>query len=338
MKTDDPEHRNKEGSPVPGTRSGAPSPARRLAGLLVCSCVLLMSCAGNSAGQSSAESSDTAESFSDAGRFSENTSEESTVKDLSPAESTSSEEENSSEEELVLTVTGGEYLKVILGDLVSLGIADSVEALLEQTASLQPEDNGQLLCYTAMQEDTLRASRKAFLAEGYIAPGTYAFPAGTSSQEVLSTLLSSWDSYLMEEQTDLVMASGLSVDEILTAASLVEYESSFTQDDSVKPLVASVIFNRLKSGTPLQLDVTVFYLQEGLSPYRDPADYEYSYNTYESSSLPPGPIGSPTKESVEAVLSPASTDYFFFIYDEEGNYYFAEDYDTHLENVEKYLN
>ena len=98
--------------------------------------------------------------------------------------------------------------------------------------------------------------------------------------------------------------------------------------------MAAVVRNRVESETPLQMDVTIFYLQDSLEPYRDPMEYEEFYDTYIKDGLPAGPIGSPSMESIQAVLEPADTEDLFFVYDEEGNYYFAKDYDQHLINCE----
>ncbi|MBO4886855.1 MAG: endolytic transglycosylase MltG [Firmicutes bacterium] len=249
-----------------------------------------------------------------------------------------SSEEGSSvpvENSFTLVVQPGEYLIRILEDLsVNLnerGHETEVSELLGLIDKIREEGDG---LFFQKAEDL---SMTAFSAEGYIAPGEYRFTGEETEEEILLSLLSSWDQILSANVLTEIDKQDLSFHEILTAASIIEFESSRTKDDSVKALVSSVIFNRLSSETPLQMDVTVFYLEEGLSPYRDPSDYEWIYDTYEAEALPPGPICSPSEASILAALWPADTDYYFFIYDEEGNYYFASDYETHLENVETYL-
>ena len=241
------------------------------------------------------------------------------------------------EEELMfnLVVEPGEYLSRILEDLSGIlranGRTVTAEDLLEVMEEVRRSSDGLLF---GKAENT---SAAAFSGEGYIAPGTYEFAVSATEEEILRKLFSSWDETLSPEILEEIGEGEYSFHEILTIASIIEFESSRSEDDEIKYLVSSVIINRLDSDTPLQMDVTVFYLEDGLLPYRDPSDYEIDYDTYEAAALPPGPIDSPSEASVLAALDPAETDYFFFIYDEEGNYYFASDYETHLENVETYL-
>lgn len=226
-------------------------------------------------------------------------------------------------------VRPGAYLQEILQDLVELGWGENCVELL-QMLELKQQD---------IPEDALwslipNPEERAFAAEGYIAPGIYEWEESASIDEVLDILLTSWDRAITGEMLDHAMLQGYTVDEILIMASIVEWESSFDPHNIVKNEVAAVVRNRIESETPLQMDVTIFYLQEALEPYRDPQLYEDAYDTYIRSTLPAGPIGSPSLDSIAAVLKPADTHDLFFVYDEEGNYYFAEDYDQHLVNCQ----
>ena len=257
--------------------------------------------------------------------------EESAV--IQSEESTSETRES---EDLYLEVIPGEYLIEIIEDLAekenALGRSTSPEellGLLEEAYKDLPEEG-------AFSRDQ-NLSELALPGEGYIPPGKYLLSSEEEPVVLIERLVNAWRDALGEEDWDLIGLGDRSFQEVLTMATIIEFESSKTTDDEVKYLVASVVRNRLESETPLEMDVTVFYLQEGLQPYRDPADYELSYDTYEASALPPGPICTPSPGAIRAALSPADTEYFFFIYDEEGNYYFAEDYETHLSNVETYL-
>lgn len=238
--------------------------------------------------------------------------------DLDSAESVS---------KVIFEVEPGMYLTEILSDLVKAGWGESTEDVLKH---LEQMDRGQFLYWSQIQN----VEERAFAAEGYIAPGQYEWKEDASVEEVMNALLGSWDELLTEEIRQQAESQGYSVDEILIMASIVEWESSFAPDHGVKPNVAAVVRNRVESETPLQMDVTIFYLQESLYPYRDPQQYEMFYDTYIKSNLPAGPIGSPSMESIQAVLAPADTKDLFFVYDESGNYYFAEDYDQHLINCD----
>ena len=248
----------------------------------------------------------------------------------SQTESSQREEESAQEEikQLVeFEVKPGAYLTEILTDIVNAGWGESVDMLLDM---LEQMDRDRHLYWKQIDNE----NERAFAAEGYIAPGWYQWEETAAVEEVLELLVGSWDELLTEEMLQKAAAQGYTVDEVLIMASIVEWESSYDPYNIVKANVAAVVRNRIESDTALQMDVTIFYLQESLAPYRDPEQYEGFYDTYIRSSLPAGPIGSPSIDSINAVLEPADTNDLFFVYDEEGNYYFAEDYEQHLVNCD----
>lgn len=247
--------------------------------------------------------------------------------DEAPQTEESQPDEPMPEETVYFTVEPGACLTEILQDLVDIGCGQSVEELL---AILESIDESDCLYWKRIPNP----EERAFTAEGYIAPGTYRWEKTATAEEVLKKLLQSWDTALSADMEAAAKAQGYTVDEVLIMASIVEWESSFDPHNTVKPQVAAVVRNRIESETALQMDVTIFYLQESLAPYRKPEDYEPYYDTYIRSTLPAGPIGSPSLDSIQAVLSPADTADLFFVYDEAGHYYFAEDYDRHLINCE----
>ncbi len=225
------------------------------------------------------------------------------------------------------TVEPGACLIEILDDLAEAGWGETAATLL---LKLEQEDAAAYQYWSQVEN----IEERAFQAEGYIAPGVYEWEQTASTEEVLKKLLSSWDEIFTDEMVDMAKKQGYTVDEVLIMASIVEWESSYDPYNIVKPKVAAVIRNRIESDTALQMDVTIFYLQESLEPYRDPQQYESFYDTYIRSTLPAGPIGSPSIDSIQAVLKPADTNDLFFVYDEDGNYYFAEDYEQHLINCD----
>ncbi len=252
------------------------------------------------------------------------------AEETSGTEETSSEPESSEKEPEVLrlTVRPGEYFIEILADLSDLlGIPE--ETLLESAEAMKPDPS--------VDWQTGDTEHRTFQLEGYIAPGEYEIPEGASAEEAFSVPLGGWGELIPESMPGEAAERGMTLDEVLIMASIVEFESSHDPTGAVKPFVAAVIWNRIEYPMALEMDVTIFYLQEALGEWRDQADYDAWYDTYETSSLPAGPINSPSLESLEAVLHPADTNDLFFIYDRDGNYYFAEDYETHLENVERYL-
>ena len=127
---------------------------------------------------------------------------------------------------------------------------------------------------------------------------------------------------------------GMSMDEVITLASIVQQEASVP---SVMANVSSVLHNRLNSPSYpcLQCDATIFYLKRSVKPYigeEQANKYDEFYNTYDRKGLPAGPITNPGIEAINAALNPADTEYYFFVTDNDGNYYFAKTYREHLEN------
>ena len=132
---------------------------------------------------------------------------------------------------------------------------------------------------------------------------------------------------------------------MITLASIVEREAVKPEE---RPLIASVFFNRLKVGMPLQADPTVQfalandplnvekygYWKKDLS--LADLDVDSPYNTYKNMGLPPGPIACPGLDSIRAVLRPAQTNYLFFVAKDDGSHVFAETLEEHLRNVQLY--
>lgn len=156
--------------------------------------------------------------------------------------------------------------------------------------------------------------------EGYLFPATYTVKPGTSATKLLARMVHK----AKEVENDINLARraktvDLNKEEVLIMASILEYEANRSKD---YPKVARVLFNRLDDGMPLQLDSTVTYISDRKGDVwttekerKDPS----AYNTYKHKGLPPGPIGSPGKETIEAVLDPAKGSWRFFVTDFEHN-------------------
>ena len=160
--------------------------------------------------------------------------------------------------------------------------------------------------------------------EGYLYPKTYEFDEeGLTADTVIRALL---DQFSIEtEGLGLEQgANGLSAQEIVTMASLIERE---TARDDERALVASVIYNRLEDGMLLQIDAAIVYARGGGSDTVTYSDLEIDspYNVYKNAGLTPGPICSPSVASIEAAMNPASTDYLYYVVNdlEEGTHAFS---------------
>jgi UPF0755 protein len=124
---------------------------------------------------------------------------------------------------------------------------------------------------------------------------------------------------------------GLTEYELITVASLIEEESANPEE---RPLIASVIYNRIRAGMPLQIDATIQYILDKPKEDLKLSDLEIDspYNTYENLNLPPGPIASPSRDSIRAALEPASTGYLYYVLEADGKeHFFTDDYDEFLE-------
>ena len=128
--------------------------------------------------------------------------------------------------------------------------------------------------------------------------------------------------------------AGLTEQQILTLASIVEWEARFEDE---KPVIAGLYLNRLRRGMPLQADPTVsFAIGERRRLYNDDYRVEHPYNTYLRRGLPPGPINNPSLGSIRAVVRHETHDYLFMVATQDGRHAFNVTYDAHLEAVREW--
>ncbi len=171
--------------------------------------------------------------------------------------------------------------------------------------------------------------------EGLLFPARYEVPEGATPVEMLTMM-----SREMEKRVDAVDWSrlgelGVNRYEALIVASLIQKEAGVDED---RPMIASVIYNRLERGMPLQLDVTVIYAL-GENPGRVLGEHlkvDSPWNTYLIPGLPPTPIGTMQMASIEAAADPATSDYLFFVVvSEDGKAGFSKTYEEHKEKIAK---
>jgi UPF0755 protein len=172
--------------------------------------------------------------------------------------------------------------------------------------------------------------------EGFLFPKQYEFEEGTTASQMVTRML---EQYLLETQTmDISSAKerlNLSEYELVTVASLIEKEAA---SDKERPLVASVIYNRLHREMPLQIDATIHYALGHPKDELSLADLKIDspYNTYENTGLPPGPICSPSRQSLEAAMNPAETDYLYYVLKANGEeHFFTSNYNEFLKWKQK---
>ena len=171
--------------------------------------------------------------------------------------------------------------------------------------------------------------------EGLLAPDTYEFVVGSPPAEVLQTLATTLEGRLEAQDWSDLEDAGYTPYEGLVIASLIEKEAKLEED---RPLISSVIANRLDAGIALQLDATVIYAL-GENPGRvleSDLEIDSPWNTYRVAGLPPTPIGGVRVSSLEAAASPAQTQFFYYVLvSVEGKHGFSETLEEHNTKVAK---
>ncbi len=176
--------------------------------------------------------------------------------------------------------------------------------------------------------------------EGSIMPDTYVFRRGLTREKLLADMQDA-ETKLVDEVWAAKPADSIlkSKEDMVTLASIVEKETGLPEE---RPIVASVMINRLKQHIRLQSDPTVIYgITLGKTKLDRPItradlDADNPYNTYKIDGLPPGPIANPGRAALEAVINPADTKYLFFVADGSGGHAFAATLDEHNANVKKW--
>jgi UPF0755 protein len=174
--------------------------------------------------------------------------------------------------------------------------------------------------------------------EGYLFPDTYALSRHTDGPKLVRLMNEAFEHALTPELRAAANERGLTERQLVTLASIVEKE---TGNPAERPLVASVYENRLRIGMALQCDPTVIYALELRGHYdgnihRDDLLIDSPYNTYRYPGLPPGPIASPGRASLDAVVHPADTEYLYFVSRNDGSHVFAKTLAEHNKNVQRY--
>ena len=195
-------------------------------------------------------------------------------------------------------------------------------------------DKDEFLTLTADPDIARRYGISGPGLEGYIYPDTYRFGRGLSCVSMIDVMVGRFREVFspFRERAEQV---GMSMEEVVTLASIVEKETGLAKERSV---IASVFLNRLKKGMRLESDPTVIY---GIKDFRGNLKRKdlsepTPYNTYVIRGLPPGPIANPGREAIEAVLYPVETDYLFFVSKNDGSHYFSKTLSEHNRAVRTY--
>ncbi len=215
-----------------------------------------------------------------------------------------------------LTIPEGYTLKKIAAAVSSAGLA-SQQAFTE--ALNQDYDF-----------DFLPAKKRNNYLEGYLFPDTYNFTKDMTPQDMIRAMLKRFDAVFTQQYRQRAQAMGLSMDEVVILASMIEAEAG---SDADRAKVSSVFHNRLASSDKPYLEscATVQYILGKRKNVLSVSDTKINspYNTYINKGLPIGPICSPGEASIKAALYPEQTDYYYFQSDANGKLYYAETFDAH---------
>jgi UPF0755 protein len=209
-----------------------------------------------------------------------------------------------------------ETLKVTIPEGLEL---EEILVRLEEAGLGSAETYRELLATASFEGvDYLHRVNRDYLLEGYLFPATYTFEVGTGEKEVLTRMLRRFGEVFSAEDWAAIDESEMSLDQLVTLASIVEREA---KRDDERATIASVFLNRLDISMPLQSCATIQYAlgerKERLL-YED-LEIESIYNTYQNAGLPPAPIASPGEASLRAALYPEETEYLYFVVSGKGD-------------------
>jgi UPF0755 protein len=172
--------------------------------------------------------------------------------------------------------------------------------------------------------------------EGYLFPSTYLVPTDLTPDAVADIFIDQFRKELPPDAVARAKQLHRTIPELVTIASLVEREG---KADDERPLIASVIDNRLRLGMPLEIDASIEYTfpeHHEVITKRD-LEIDSPYNTYLHTGLPPTPIANPGKPSLDAAFRPATSGYLYYVARGDGRHAFAKTLDEHNANVARYL-
>lgn len=220
-------------------------------------------------------------------------------------------------------------------------IADKLaaEGLIDKSAFLALADSAEARGWSSAAASVPDDEKLLHPLEGYLFPETYEMEAGSTETDILKRMMVELDrklAQLPEDWQDVLDERNMTLHELLTIASLIEREVAVAEE---QPIVASVIYNRLKEGMPLQIDATVQYAlgETKERVLEEDLEVDSPYNTYKIPALPPGPIASPSLSAIRAALEPEETDYLYYVTKKDGSrtHLFARTFKEHQENIRK---
>jgi len=222
--------------------------------------------------------------------------------------------------EVIITIPEGFGLKQVEDRLVGAGLAKRDELMNYKFSKDVPP--------------ILSDKPKSASLEGYLFPDTYRFFKDATLSDVISKMIDNLSNKLTPDLKIAIKNSSHSTYEILNMASLVEKEIS---KDSDRPIVAGILWKRLKAGVPLQVDATLVYIVGRNEIYEADKKINSLYNTYLYRGLPKGPIANPGLSAIKAAIFPDSSPYWYYLSAKDGTTVFSKTLEEHNRNRAKYL-
>lgn len=178
--------------------------------------------------------------------------------------------------------------------------------------------------------------------EGYLFPATYTIKENTTVESLIDEMLAAMDKNLSSHYA-AIKEKNLTVNELLTIASLVEKEGAKTED---RKLIAGIFYNRLNLGMPLQSNIAILYAEGKLGQNISLADdaaidtsIDSPYNVYTKVGLMPGPVDSPSLDAIESSINQTKSDYLYFVANvQDGKVYYSTTLEEHDKNVQEHIN
>lgn len=200
---------------------------------------------------------------------------------------------------------------------------ETAKAIAERAASILADFN---------QETFINLSAGK---EGTVFPDTYFVPIDYTAEELFVLTENTYTDKIASLEEE-ILNHPLTLQEILILASIIEREANTKES---KQIVSGILQQRLAIGMALQVDASMEYILDKPLNELTAEDLKIDspYNTYIYPGLPPTPIGNPGIEAIEAVLYPQKTDYLFYITGDDGNFYYAKNFEEHKRNISRYL-
>lgn len=223
-----------------------------------------------------------------------------------------------------VTIPEGYEIKQVAKKLSDEGLV-SEEKFLELAGNKKNFESDYLFLKDLEEDQSL---------EGFLYPATYELNDNMTEEDIIGEMLKAFENIYEQSIKPKLKNKSLNLNQIITLASIIEREGKL---DNERPLMSAVFYNRIQKGMPLQSCATVQYIlgERKAALSTEDTRIDSPFNTYINKGLPPGPIASPGKVSIESAIDPADVDYLFFVLTgEDGSHTFTKTYEEHIKAKE----